>query len=152
LRKQEICSDTYLSYDYFALKQTGYKLLSDTIATPNDYQYLISNTRISIDPGSYYHARDTVFIPVTVMNLADIPLRSAAIDIVSVSYFWFKNKEMVEWGGLQTPLETDVYRSLKQDMMVAMPAGKGRYELLVDIKVRDKMWFGLSATADMLIY
>jgi len=37
-------------------------------------------------------------------------------------------------------------------MMVAMPAGKGRYELLVDIKVRDKMWFGLSATADMLIY
>jgi len=152
LRIWEIYNDSYLNFDYFVLKPSIYKPLCDTIATPNEYQYMISNTRISIDPGSYYHARDTVFIPVTITNLADIPLRCAAGDIVTVSYFWFKNKEMVEWGGLQTPLETDVYQSLKQDMMVAMPLNKGRYQILVDIKVKDKMWFGLSATADMLIY
>jgi hypothetical protein len=151
-RRWEIYNDSYLSFDYFDLKPANYKPLCDTNATPNEYQYMISNTRISIDPGTYYHARDTVFIPVTITNLADIPLRCAAGDIVTVSYFWFKNKEMVEWGGLQTPLETDVYRSLTQDMMVAMPATKGRYQLLADIKVKDKMWFGLSATADMLIY
>jgi hypothetical protein len=152
LNRFDIKNDSYLSFDYFALKPTNYKLLCDTNAEQNEYQYIISNTRISIDPGSYYRARDTVFIPVTITNLADIPLRCAAGDNVTLSYFWFRNKEMVEWGGLQTPLETDVYRSLKQDMRVAIPNFKGRYRLMVDIKVKDKMWFGLSATAEMLVY
>jgi hypothetical protein len=152
MKREEISNDSYLSFDYFVFQPSSYKSLCDTTATPNEYQYMISNTRISIDPGSYYHAYDTIYIPVYITNLADTPLRSAAGDIVTVSYFWFRNKEMVEWGGLQTPLETDVYRSLKQDMMVAIPGPKGRYQLMVDIKVRDKMWFGLSATADVLVY
>ncbi|MFZ4705971.1 MAG: hypothetical protein ACOYMF_08170 [Bacteroidales bacterium] len=152
LRMWETYNDSYLSFDYFVLKPLAYKRLCDSTATPNDYQYLISNSRISINPGSFYHARDTVFIPVTIKNLADIPLRCSAGDSVTISYFWFRNKEMVEWGGLQTPLETDVYRSLTQDMIVAMPANKGKYQLMVDIKVKDKMWFGLSATSDMLVY
>lgn len=152
LRMWEIYNDTYLSYDYFVLKPGNYKPLCDTNALPNEYQYMISNTRLKIDPGSFYRARDTVYIPVTITNFADIPLRCAAGDIVTVSYFWFRNKEMVEWGGIQTPLETDVYRNLTMDMMVAMPASKGRYRLMADIKVKDKMWFGLSAKADMLIY
>jgi hypothetical protein len=152
MRRGEISNDSYLSFDYFVFKPSTYKLLCDTTASPNEYQYMISNTRINIDPGSYYHAQDTVYIPVIIKNLADIPLRCATGDIVTVSYFWFRNKEMVEWGGLQTPLETDVFRSLKQDMMVAIPSQKGRYQLMVDIKVKDKMWFGLSATADMLVY
>lgn len=151
-RKWEIYNYSWLNSNYFTLKSGQYIALCDSLAPPNDYQYLISNISIKIDPGTYYKAFDTVYIPVTIRNLSDTPLRCNAGDRISLSYFWFRKKEMVDWDGLHTPLETDVYHSLTQNMAIATPSQKGRYRLMVDIKVENKIWFGLSTQADMLIY
>jgi hypothetical protein len=151
-RRWEMHNFSWLNSNYFALKPGPYKPLSDSLAPPNDYAYLISNINVTIKPGSYYRALDTVYIPVTIHNLSDVPLRCNVGDEISLSYFWIREKEMVDWDGLHTPLETDVYHSLKQNMVVATPLQKGRYQLMVDIKVENKMWFGLTTQADMLIY
>ena len=151
-RKWEIYNYSWLNNDYFMLKPGPYQPLCDSLAPPNDYQYLISNITIKINPGTYYKAFDTVYIPVTIRNLSDTPLRCNAGDRISLSYFWIRNKEMVDWDGLHTPLETDVYQNLTQNMAVATPSRKGRYQLMVDIKVENKIWFGLTAQANMLIY
>jgi len=151
-RKWEIHNYSWLNDDFFAIKPGPYKLLSDSLASPNDFQYLISNISIKMNPGTYFKALDTVYIPVTILNVSDMPLRTNAGDRISLSYFWIRKKEMVDWDGLHTPLETDIYQNLKQNMAIATPAVKGRYQLMVDIKVEDKMWFGLTAQADMLIY
>jgi len=151
-RMWEIHNYSWLNSNYFTLKPGPYKPLCDSLAAPNDYQYLIGNISINIDPGKYYKAFDTVYIPVTIRNLSDLPLRCNTGDRISLSYFWIRNKEMVDWDGLHTELETDVYHSLTQNMAVATPSHKGRYRLMVDINVENKMWFGLSTQADMLIY
>lgn len=151
-RKWEIYNCSRLNSNYFALKSGQYKALCDSLAPPNDYPYIISNISIIINPGTYYKAFDTIYIPVTIRNISDLPLRCNNGDRISLSYFWFHKKEMVDWDGLHTPLETDVYHSLTQNMAIATPSQKGRYRLMVDIKVENKMWFGLSAQADMLIY
>lgn len=150
--KSEIHNYSWLNNEFFVLKPGLYKPLCDSLAPPNDYQSLISEVSINIKPGKYYEALDTVYIPVTISNRSDLPLRCNAGDRVSISYFWIRDKEMVDWDGLHTPLETDVYQSLTQNMAVATPARKGRYQLMVDIKVENKMWFGLTSQADMLIY
>lgn len=148
----EIHHYAWLNINYFAFKPGHYKSLCDTIAPANDYVYFLSNVRIDINSGKYYEALDTVYIPVTIHNLSDMPLRSNAGDQVSLSYFWVYHKEILDWDGLHTPLETDVFQSLRQYMKVATPLQKGRYQLMVDIKVENKMWFGLSSQADILIY
>ena len=151
-RMWEIHNYAWLNLSYFALKPGHYKPLCDTIAPPNDYVYFLNNVKIDMNPGKYYKGLDTVYIPVTIHNLADMPLRSYAGDQVSLSYFWVHEKEILDWDGLHTPLETDVYQSLRQYMKVATPLQKGRYQLMVDIKVENKMWFGLSSQANILIY
>ena len=149
-RRWELKDHSWLNKRYFHLDIGPYRTINDS--TPNTN---ISNTtnslRITIGSKKFYQAKDTVWIPVTIMNQGKTPLYSGINNKVFLSYFWVANNDVINWEEIRTPLQADVTGILKQDIRVAIPEFKGRLQLKVDIIANDK-WLGLHSMEDVLVY
>lgn len=150
-RRWEIKDHSWLNQRYLHLDPGAYRMLCDS----NDKQDLYGinrNLRIDVNSKKYYASLDTVWVQVSIINKGKIPLKAGKGDKIYLSYFWMKGNDYLDWNGILTPLETDVVRSLKQDIRVAVPKNKGRLKLKVDIVTSDRMWFGINASHEVLVY
>ena len=94
----------------------------------------------------------SVWVQVKILNNGTEPLRAGKGDKIFLSYFWMKGDDYLDWNSIRTPIETDVVRYLSQDVRVAVPKTKGRFRLKVDIVTSDRLWFGINATNEVLVY
>lgn len=150
-RKWEIKDHSWLNHDYFHLDPGPYRMLCDT-AVNRDLALVSRNVRMDIQARSFYKALDTVWVQVRITNRGPEPLRAGKGDKIFLSYFWMKGNDYLDWNGILTPLETDVVRSLSQDVRIAIPKTTGRLRLKVDIVTNERMWFGINAYDDVLVY
>jgi len=150
-RKQELKEQAWLNPRYFHLDPGAYRMLCDS-NTSQDLDEISQNLRIDVHARNYYQALDTVWVQVKIVNHGSDPLRAGKGDMLFLSYFWMKGNDYLDWNGILTPLETDVIRSLSQDVRVAVPKSKGRLTLKVDIVTNGRMWFGINSTKEVLVY
>jgi hypothetical protein len=94
---------------------------------------------------------DTAWIPVSIINRGEKPIYSGLKNNVYLSYFWVVNNDVLNWNEIRTPLQSDIIRSMKQDIKVAIPRKKGRMQLKVDI-IADGNWLGIYSQEDVLVY
>ncbi len=150
-RKWETKDQSWLNSQYFHLDPGPYRILCDSNAV-QDISSVSRNLRIELHTGSFYRSLDTVWVQVKIVNNGPEPLRAGKGDKIFLSYFWMQGNEYLDWNGILTPIETDVFRSLSQDVRVAVPKTKGRLKLKVDIVTSDRMWLGINATDEVLVY
>jgi len=150
-RKWEIKDHSWLNQDYFHLDPGAYRMLCDSTKT-QDLDQVSRDLRIDVYARSFYHALDTVWVQVKIVNRGPEPLRAGKGDKLFFSYFWMQGNDYLDWNGILTPIETDVVRTLSQDVRIAVPKTKGRLTLKVDIVTSGRMWFGVNATDQVLVY
>lgn len=150
-RRWEIKDHTWLNDTYFHLDPGLYKVMNDSTSN-QDLDYVSRNLRINVNARSFYPSMDTVWVDVRIVNRGKEPLRAGNGDQLFLSYFWMKGNDYLDWNGILTPIETDIVRSLSQDVRVAIPKTKGRLKLKVDIVTKDRMWFGINAQDEVLVY
>ncbi|NVO20876.1 MAG: hypothetical protein HXX13_14345 [Bacteroidetes bacterium] len=150
-RKWELKDHAWLNRQYFHLDPGAYHPLCDS-NTFQDLDEISRNLRIDVHARRYYQALDTVWVQVKIVNHGTDPLRAGKGDKLFLSYFWMKGTEYLDWNGILTPLETDVIKSLSQDVRIAVPKTKGRLTLKVDFVTSGRMWFGLNSTDQVLVY
>lgn len=150
-RKWEIKGKEWLNSNYFHLDPGLYRPLS-TDEPNEDLNSLARNIRIEIGSREFYSAADTVWVRVRIINTGTETLYAGAKNKLSLSYFWKKDENILNWNNILTPVEADVVHSLTQDMRVAVPRTKGKLQLQVDIIALDRQWFGLNETKDVLVY
>ncbi len=149
-RTREIKDHTWLNPRYFHLDIGQYRSLNDSDAN-TEISTVAGNLRITIDAKPIYKAMDTVWIPVSVVNMGDIPLNSGADNNVYFSYFWMDDKEVLNWNEIRTPLQADIIKSFRQHIRVAVPVRKGRLQLKVDLISNDQ-WLGIRSQNDVMVY
>lgn len=150
-RRWEIKDYSWLNRRYFHLDPGGYRMLCDS----NDRQNLdeiSKNLRISMKTRRFYQSLDTVWVQVKIVNNGPVPLKAGNGTRIFLSYFWMKGNDYLDWNGILTPIDTDVVRSLSQDVRVAIPKNKGRLTLKIDIVTADRMWLGINAFNEVLVY
>lgn len=145
---------TQLNRRYFPLEEGDYVPLN----TPMDFN-LITNEfieKLSLEvlntPKSL--KRNTIYyIYVVLNNQNPIPLRSALNKghEIHVSYHWLKKNEIHIGDGIRTPLEVDLYRTLRQKIKLQTPETEGSYTLAVDIVAENFRWFGINKTVSISI-
>ena len=106
-RRWELKDQNWLNNRYFHLDMGLYRSINDT--TPNtNILYTANNLRIAIKTKKVYRAMDTVWIPVTILNLGKTPVYSGKNNKVFLSYFWTENDEVLNWNEIRTPLQADI--------------------------------------------
>ncbi len=150
-RRWEIKDHSWLNSQYFHLDPGAYKMLCDS-NSKQDLSSISQKLRIELTTKKFYRSLDTVWVQARILNNGQEPLRAGKGDKIFLSYFWMKNDDYLDWNGLLTPLETDVFRSLSQDVRVAVPNIKGRFKLKIDIVTSDRMWLGINSTNEVLVY
>lgn len=149
-RKGEIKDQTWLNPKYFHLDIGPYRQINDT--SQNTYiSSIAGNLRITIDSKQYYRSMDTVWVPVTVLNLGETPFNSGKKNNVFFSYFWVDERNVLNWNEIRTPLQADIKKSLRQHIKIAIPQKKGRLQLKVDLISNDK-WLGIHNQENVLVY
>ncbi len=149
-RKWDIKDISWLNKKYFNLDMGPYRAINDS--TPNsNISNIASNLRIRINSKKIYPATDTVWIPVTIVNLRNTPIYSGKQNKIFLSYFWVANNEVLNWNEIRTPLQADIIRTMQQDIKVAVPLQKGKMQLKVDI-IADDNWLGIYSQEDVLVY
>lgn len=149
-RRWEIKDELWLNPTYFHLDLGSYRTINDSASNTN-VAYLVNNIRMNCRAKSFYREKDTVWIPVSITNLGDATLFSGKNNQVFLSYFWMQNNNVLDWDVIRTPLQADIVKVLNQDIKVAVPAKSGKFQLKVDIIVKDK-WLGISNLTDVLVY
>ncbi len=150
-RKWEIKEHSWLNSRYLHLDPGAYRTLCDS----NDQQNLEQITgklSIQVNARNFYQSLDTVWVQVKIINNGTEPLKAGRGDKLFLSYFWMQGNDYLDWNGILTPLETDVVRSLSQDVRVAIPNVKGRLKLKVDMVTSERMWLGINASDEVLVY
>jgi hypothetical protein len=150
-RKWELKDHSWLNRRYFHLDPGAYRMLCDSNAE-QDLDEISRNLRLEVHARSYYHAMDTVWVQVKIVNNSTEPLRAGKGNKLFLSYFWMKGNDYLDWNGILTPIETDVIRSLSQDVRIAVPRTKGRLTLKLDFVTNERMWFGINTTNEVLVY
>jgi hypothetical protein len=150
-RKWELKDHNWLNPRYFHQDPGAYKMLCDSNTT-QDLNEISRYLHIDVQARSYYQALDTVWVKVKIVNSGSDPLRAGKGDKLFLSYFWMNGNDYLDWNGILTPVETDVMKSLSQDVRVAVPKTKGRLTLKVDFVTSGRMWFGINATDEVLVY
>jgi hypothetical protein len=113
--------------------------------------YLAKDLRITIDAKKMYQAMDTVWMPVTIVNLGKTPIYSGKNNQVFLSYFWIQNREVLSWEQLRTPIQADIIGTMRQDIRIAIPRNKGKLQLKVDL-IGDDRWLGIHSMEEVLVY
>jgi len=150
-RSGELKGQDWLNEKYFHLDIGPYRSLNDSTANTN-MNALTGNLRIAINSSQIYQSMDTVWVPVSVLNLGNIPLYSGKNNRVYFSYFWLdEKKEVLNWNEIRTPLQADIIKSMSQHIRVAVPSRKGRLQLKVDLIVNDK-WLGIRSQDEIMVY
>lgn len=149
-RNKELKPHRWLNLRYFHLDIGPYRSLNDTTSNKN-VSIATNNLRIVIHSKSIYQAMDTAWIPVSIINRGEKPIYSGLKNNVYLSYFWVVNNDVLNWNEIRTPLQSDIIRSMKQDIKVAIPRKKGRMQLKVDI-IADGNWLGIYSQEDVLVY
>ena len=146
----ELKEQSWLNKQYFHMDIGPYHSLNDS--TPNKNLILTANNlRITINSKKIYRAMDTVWIPVTIINRGKTPVFSGMKNKVFLSYFWIVNNDVLNWSEIRTPLQSDIYGQMRQDIKVAVPRNKGRMQLKADI-IADDNWLGIFNQEDVLVY
>ncbi len=149
-RRWDIKDISWLNQKYFHLDIGPYRTLNDS--TPNtNISYISNNLRITISSKKIYHATDTVWIPVSIVNRGNTPIYSGGQNKIYLSYFWVANNDVLRWNELRTPLQADIIGTMRQDLKVAVPRKKGKMQLKVDIIANDD-WLGIYSQEDVLVY
>jgi len=150
-RRWEIKDHSWLNGSYFHLDPGAYRMLCDS-NTRQNLGMISRKLRMDVNARSFYRSMDTVWVQVSIFNNGPEPLRAGKGDQVFISYFWMKGNDYLDWNGILTPLETDVVRSLRQDVRVAVPKTTGKLRLKVDIVTNERMWLGINASDEVLVY
>jgi len=149
-RKWELKNENWLNSRYFHLDIGPYRTINDS--TPNvNINYTAQNLQIAINAKKFYPSMDTVWIPVSITNRSGTPLYSGKKNKVFLSYFWVKDREVLNWEGIRTPLQADITGMLQQDIRIAVPREKGKLQLKVDLIANDK-WLGIHSQKEILVY
>ena len=144
-RRYEIEDYEFLNDRFFELKQEDYSSLNranfempiDKYAEKVRIEALQS-TDVSLKKN------DTLLFPVLIKNGAEVPLPSNLDHQVFISYHWLQGGEIIQWDGIRTPLEVDVWHEFVQEIKLATPEKPGVYEIQFDAVIEGKKWFGLS--------
>jgi hypothetical protein len=149
-RKWELKKQSWLNSRYFHLDIGPYRSLNDS--TPNqNLPDVAENLRIRINSRNFYKAADTVWIPVTISNSGTQPLYTGGGNKLSLSYFWVKDNNVLNWDGIRTPVQADIRSSLTQNLKVAIPAERGKMQLKIDLIGNDQ-WMGIHCQDDVFVY
>jgi hypothetical protein len=149
-RKWELKNHSWLNKRYFHLDIGPYRNINDTTSNTN-ITYLAKDLRITIDAKKMYQAMDTVWMPVTIVNLGKTPIYSGKNNQVFLSYFWIQNREVLSWEQLRTPIQADIIGTMRQDIRIAIPRNKGKLQLKVDL-IGDDRWLGIHSMEEVLVY
>ena len=123
--------------DYSSLNQANFELPIVEYAEKVRLEALQS-TEVSLQKN------DTLLFPVLIKNGADVPLPSHLDHQLFISYHWLQDGEIVQWDGIRTPLEVDVWHEFVQEIKVATPNKPGIYEIQFDVVIEGKQWLGLN--------
>jgi hypothetical protein len=136
-----VCEVGYLNPHYFTLSNGLYKELE---MIPINMTSFGKNLKLS-----FHHSRintfktgETVYLPVIIKNLNDTPVSGDLQKKIKISYHWYKNKELIEWDGIRTPLKGYILKKSEQVMLIHTPDKSGRYRLVIEMLIEDEAWFG----------
>lgn len=140
-RRFEIKSHDFLNDRFFELDEEPYHYLNQAF-TKENVEELSKDISITVLSDSlHFEAGDTASIRIKIENTSPDVLRSKVNDGASLAYHWYQDKEVVEWDGMRTFLELDIYDEYIQDQQIAMPEEAGEYKLVLDLVIDGKMWF-----------
>jgi hypothetical protein len=69
-----------------------------------------------------------------------------------LSYHWYQDGDLVEWDGLRTPLELNLWYGHQQDMRIATPAKPGTYILQLELLKEGDDWYGNPSQIAVNVY
>jgi hypothetical protein len=96
-------------------------------------------------------AADTLYLKVLIENQNSKPIPSNLSSNTFLSYHWLRDGEVIEWDGLRTSFEVDVWHAFVQDIQLHTPSTPGLYSLQFDIVIEGQEWFGLNEQYQVLV-
>lgn len=142
-RRYEIENYDFLNPRFFHLKKEEYHTVNNPGFIKN-YKDLAKNIKVKVLSHQVGLIGDTTYVRVRIENNNVEKLPSHLSEQIYLSYHWYQNNELVQWDGIRTPIEVDVFGQYEQDIAVAFPSEIGVYELMPDIVLEGKDWFYLS--------
>ncbi|MCX6234170.1 MAG: hypothetical protein NT175_05510 [Bacteroidetes bacterium] len=137
----DICEVSYLNPNYFTLCNGLYRELE---MIPINMTSFGKNLKLSFHYSRLYTFKtgEAVYLPVNIENLNSTPITGDLQKKIKIAYHWYKNKELIEWDGIRTPLKSYIIKKSEQDILVITPDQPGRYRLVIEMLIEDQAWFG----------
>ena len=108
------------------------------------YEEMAQNVRIDFIQELKGTMGDTIYASIKISNSNEAKLPSHLSEGIYLSYHLYKDNELLEWDGLRTPIEVDVFGEYVQDIKVELPDSAGAYEIVPDIVLEGRAWFNLN--------
>lgn len=150
-RRFEIEPHAFLNSRFFELDKEPYQKLNQAFTNENLEKL---KNGISISPivsPLVFEAGDTSLIRMHITNESGVVLRSKVNEGASLAYHWYQNGELIEWDGMRTYIEVDIYEDYIQDQRIAIPDKEGMYTLVPDLVIEGKMWFDLNVGVQVMV-
>jgi hypothetical protein len=149
-RRAEVWPLEDLNPRYFSLGEGSYEALNTSRGIAQ-YQDLKSKVKLLPEALSVLEAADSTLVRLRIQVKEGAVLGSSLKEQVFLSYHWLKDGKVVDWDGMRTAIELDVFTSFSQDVWVRSPKEPGNYEIQFDIVLEGKDWFGLEEKTPVVI-
>ncbi len=144
-RRFEIKDLDFLNPRFFQLGQADYRSLNLPLKERSiaDYRPQLS-LEAQVQLPFRFTANDTSYLEVLIkqQDKNPKPIPSNLKEQLFLSYHWYKEDQLVEWDGLRTPLEVNIWHAFQQDILVAAPKEAGIYQLQLDLVKEGDDWYG----------
>lgn len=150
-RMFEIENHDFLNPRFFELKNEAYHRLNNRGVEGLNLKEFASNVAVNIEENQVFSADDISYLMIELNNENEEKLPSALSDQIYISYHLYQDGELVEWDGLRTPIEVDLYGSFRQHIQLALPDQAGTYQIVPDLLIEGKAWFMLNDSFDIQV-
>lgn len=143
-RMFEIEEQEFLNSQYFQLDPGLYKSINSKVEEKPIEWF---KDKVSITALGELEALNdsTNRLWVEIQNNAEYKLPSSVEEQIYLSYHWKGEQgEVIEWDGLRTPIEVDVFSKHRQYIRIKQPDTVGTFSIVPDIVVEGKLWFELN--------
>jgi hypothetical protein len=146
--KYEINDITYLDHHYFMLHDDPYKKIE---MMPEDMINFGKNVRLSFSAPGSLNIGQTAMIRVTIQNNNPLPIIGELRKIIKISYHWYRDEKLYLWDGIRTPLQVNIYKKSQQSISIGTPDEPGRYKLVIEMMIEDRMWFANNEGKEVIV-
>lgn len=154
-RRFEIKDLDYLNPRFFNLSKGQYIHLNEPIESKSiaDFRPNLSIESLAPSP-LLLPSADTAYLMALIKHQEpqEFAIPSSLDQQFFLSYHWYQDGDIVEWDGLRTPLELNLWYGHQQDIRLATPAKPGTYILQLELLKEGDDWYGNPSQIAVNVY